>query len=82
MYILYIDVDLDPDPVGSAFIWIQRYKMKRKEFFFRRKFSSLNLKKGANLKGLGTDLICSYLLWCYLIIEAPTSYLLTFYQST
>ena len=45
--------DVDPDPVGSALIWIQRYKIKGKaEFnqqifvFFCVKlyFSSLNLK--------------------------------------
>ena len=63
---LLISNDVDPDPVGSAFIWVRgsgsafrRYIMKGKaEFnqqifgvFFRRKlyFSSLNLKKAANL---------------------------------
>ena len=52
--------DVDPDPVGSGFIWVQRYKMKgktkKKRQQFRKKlyFSSLNCRhspdKGYSLR--------------------------------
>ena len=65
--------DVDPDLVGSAFIWvrgsgsvfrmriqIQRYNMKEKTgFFFVRNYIFQVWKKVANLKGFCIDLIFS-----------------------